>query len=142
MMPMDSVQYIKANSIGHELVTVLSLLPFSNMGTRRLCLHETPQASFHVMLIECKQGQDYPAHAHTDGPELISIIEGELLVEFIDHGAKILSAEYLLKASDSSCKAVFIPQNMVHTTKARSVTAIYLEVKLGPYCREALKRFP
>jgi len=136
---MSSVKYITSNVIGSELVDMLSMLPFSALGTRRLCLHDSPQAKFHVMLIESKKDQDYPLHAHMDGPELISIISGELHIEFLDSTCLEPSENFLLKAGDTSCAAVLIPQNKFHSTKAQTETAVYLEIKLGPFSRDAIK---
>ena len=83
-MKIESVEYLKTNQIGYELIDKLSLLNFSLSGTRRLCLHDSPQAKFHVMLIESKKNIDYPLHSHKDGPELIFIISGELIIQFFE----------------------------------------------------------
>jgi cupin fold WbuC family metalloprotein len=91
------------------------------------------------MMIESKKGIDYPPHAHTDAPELISIISGELVIEFYDSESEVPCEKFQLNAGDAVCTAVLIPQGMVHTTKAQSTSATYLEVKLGPYSKEAVK---
>jgi len=141
MYKMSSIKYIKSNQIGIDLIEKLALLPFSALGTRRFCLHDSPEAKFHVMLIESKKNHDYPIHAHMDGAELIMIIAGELLIEFVDSTTLVPNEIFFLKAGDSSCTAVLIPQYMAHTTKAQTETTTYLEIKLGPFSREAVKLF-
>lgn len=96
----------------------------------RLCLHESPQALFHNMVILEKKGRYYPPHKHLEKGETFHIIEGKMAVFIFDVQGNILDASIL------SPKGNFIYRvgvDMYHAVMPLSDVVIYHEAKPGPF---------
>ena len=132
------VEFLSALSVGPELIQKLGSLPFSNTGTRRLCLHESESSPLHVMLVESKAGVAFPAHFHSDGDEVTMIIGGRLSIEIWDKGISQKPTTLTLGTGPADAKVLFTPKGTAHTTCAVETNCTYLEVKQGPFNKLAL----
>jgi len=135
---MSSVRFLNAFSVDDVLIDELAKLPFNSGGTRRICMHSSELSPLHVMVVESTDGSNFPRHHHADSDELSILIRGKLEVLAWENGAEAKATRRVLGPSDGECRAVLLPKNTPHTTKPLGGNCIYLEVKLGPFDRDAL----
>ena len=99
----------------------------------RLCLHESPEAVFHEMIILEHAGKYYRPHKHTAKGESYHIIEGSLGVIVFDEQGKVEDACVL---NPHGPLVYRIGANMYHMILPLSEFVIYHESKPGPFVRE------
>ena len=121
----SSVSY-SFDSISPSSLKALSALTFSHTGTRRLCLHKSPDSLLHVMLVELKSLCTYPFHAHNHSSEFVHLISGDLFISYMDSSIPI-------HLSSTSTTSVLTESNRFHKVESGADGAIYLEVILGPF---------
>lgn len=133
-----SVAFLNALAVDPALIEELSELAFSGTGTRRICLHKSEASLLHVMLVESKPEQSFPAHFHSDSDEVSVAVSGQLeIVVWKDgHGEK--PEKLILGGGHGGVPVSLIPKGVTHTTQAVGGNCIYLEVKLGPFLKDAL----
>jgi len=119
-----SVAFLRALAVDDALIDQLSSLPFSQTGTRRICLHESEASPLHAMLVESKSDVSFPPHFHSDSDEVSVAIVGQL--------------ELLVWNEGADSQVSIVPVGVTHLTKAISENCVYLEVKLGPFEKNAL----
>jgi cupin fold WbuC family metalloprotein len=138
MSAADSIQnpyeYVRGLFIDDELRNRLSALPFSTTKTSRLCLHESDQSPLHVMLVE-SAFHVFPRHCHLDSDEVIVLDDGGLVVSLWSDGE--LSPPVVCELSSTTCRVAFVPRGTLHSIRSVTPTSRYLEVKLGPFLKEA-----
>lgn len=99
----------------------------------RLCLHDSPGASFHSMIIYERNGTYYPPHSHPKKGESWHVLEGELAVAVFSETGDILDAQRL----DPLRRFIYrIEPSLIHTVFALTPHVIYHESKPGPFVRE------
>jgi cupin fold WbuC family metalloprotein len=133
-----SVKYLNAMSVDAEMLRQLRTLEFAASHTRRICFHGTPDAPFHVMLVEAEEGFAFPPHAHTDSDELSVAVEGVLEIAAWPNGLEKPAQVFRLGDGVSS---TLMPRGTPHKTCAVGGNAVYLEAKLGPFRPDALVKY-
>lgn len=133
-----SVEFVKALSVDDGLIDRLSALPFSATGTRRLCLHEGEASLLHAMLVESIGDSRFPGHYHSDSDEVTIAVKGKLEILVWDRGADESPRQLILGLGANETKVAFVPKHTPHITKAVGGNCVYLEVKLGPFKKDAL----
>lgn len=96
----------------------------------RLCLHSSPDADFHSMLILEYQGGFYPPHKHLNKGESFHIIEGRLGVFAFNGEGVIVDAVSL---SPDEILIYRIELGMFHCIRPLTEFVIYHESKPGPF---------
>jgi cupin fold WbuC family metalloprotein len=134
-----SVKYLGASAIDAAILKELRALPFSPTGTRRICLHASPEAPFHVMLVETQAGSAFPPHLHTDSDELSVAVEGILEIVAWADGFDAPSQVFTL--GPGGVPSVLMRRGVPHRTRAIGGDAVYLEAKLGPFRADALVKY-
>ena len=135
-----STLYSNSLEIDNLLISKLDNMPFSEMGTRRICLHKDQHSPLHVMLVETKFGEIYKKHRHTDSDEITIIISGELDVRiWTEENNANFYTTYKLNQNNS--KALFIKKDMWHQTIGAIPNTKYLEIKLGPFNPNAMQKY-
>jgi cupin fold WbuC family metalloprotein len=132
-----SVQFLNALAVDEDLVVRLAGLPFSATGTRRICLHEAETSPLHAMLVESVADSRFPGHYHSDSDEVTIVVKGCLEILVWDKGVESAPQRLELRP-DGDAKIAFIPKHTPHITKALGGNCVYLEVKLGPFKKDAL----
>ena len=135
-----SVVFVNQHSITEEHLDLLASLPYSKTGTRRLCFHESNQSNFHVMLVQASPDSAFPRHCHTDSDEFTAVVRGGLEIELWPEGDQSTSSVILIGRDFSGEHAALIRKGIPHTTRALTEQTVYLEVKLGPFNRDAFKQ--
>ena len=96
----------------------------------RLCLHSSPEAAFHDMIIFERKGKYYRPHKHSDKGETLYILEGKSgIFAFTDDG-KVVDACVLEPGKTLMYK---IRPGMYHAIMPITDMVIYHECKLGPF---------
>ncbi|MGH7058300.1 MAG: WbuC family cupin fold metalloprotein, partial [Acetobacteraceae bacterium] len=96
----------------------------------RLCLHASPDAPFHSMLIHERKGTFYPPHRHAEKGENWHIVEGRMAVFIFDRGGRVTDARRLGRMDGLIYQ---LDPGIYHTVIALSDTVIYHETKPGPF---------
>ena len=65
-------------------------------------------------------------------------IKGQVEVVIWENGLDSVPTRLVLGLDSANTRAVFIPRNVPHTTRSLNGSAIYLEIKLGPFNKNAL----
>jgi len=99
----------------------------------RLCLHESPDALFHNMLILEHKGNYYRPHKHLTKGESFHIIEGSMGVFTFDEKGDLLDS-CLLGGEANLIYRVGV--DMFHAVMPLSDVVIYHETKPGPFLGE------
>ena len=134
-----SVKYLSALSVDADVLRQLRTLPFAASRTRRICFHESPEAAFHVMLVEAESGSEFPPHAHTDGDELSVALDGVLEITAWPGGFENPPQVFVL--GRDGVPSTLMPRGTPHKTRAVGGNATYLEAKLGPFRPDALVKY-
>ena len=105
----------------------------------RFCLHESPDALFHDMLILEHKGKYYRPHKHLTKGESFHIIEGSMAIFIFDEKGNIID-NCLLNTANNLIYRLEI--NMFHAIMPLSDLVIYHESKLGPFLSEGDSIYP
>lgn len=136
----DSAVFINQQSISEHHLSLLFSLPFSETGTRRLCFHESDHSLFHVMLVQASPEKTFPRHCHTDSDEFTTVVTGGLEIIVWTEGLQSSPSVLILGSDFSGEYATVIPKGIPHTTRPLTESTVYIEVKLGPFKRNALQK--
>ncbi len=134
-----SVKYLSALSVDDDVLRQLRTLEFAASHTRRICFHASPDAPFHVMLVEAEAGSEFPPHAHTDGDELSVAVDGVLEITAWPQGLD--KPAQVFRLGRDGVPSTFMPRGTPHKTRALGGNAVYLEAKLGPFRPDALVKY-
>jgi cupin fold WbuC family metalloprotein len=140
MTELSPVQFMSALAVDDALVARLAAMPFSATGTRRICLHASEASPLHAMLVESQAGNSFPGHYHTDSDEVTIAVKGRLEILVWAKGAGTPPTRLTLGDAPGDTKIAFVPKETTHITKALGGNCVYLEVKLGPFKKDALVR--
>lgn len=124
---------INADTIG-ELKTLSSENGNANV---RICLHESPQANHHDMIILERAGKYYRPHLHPDKGEAFHIIEGQMGLFAFDANGNVLDAVVLNKGDIYRVEA-----GMHHALLPITDPIIYHENKPGPFLGDSSNLYP
>jgi len=134
------VEFIIASAVDEVLIARLEAMPFSVSGTRRICLHESEASPLHAMVVESLDGSSFYSHYHTDSDEVTIAIRGQLEIMVWDKGADAIPTRLMLGVAAGDIRIAIVRKDTPHTTKAIGGNCVYLEVKLGPFRKDALVR--
>ena len=96
----------------------------------RICLHDSPQSSFHEMVILESPKRYYRPHKHITKGESYHLIEGRLGVFIFSDQGVILDSRIL----DTNDSLIYrIAESVFHCILPISNPVIYHECKLGPF---------
>jgi cupin fold WbuC family metalloprotein len=135
-----SVAFVNQHSVTEDHLELLASLPYSKTGTRRLCFHESNQSNLHMMLVQASPENAFPRHCHTDSDEFTTVVSGGLEIELWPEGIQSPSSVIVLGRDFSGAHAALVRKGIPHTTRPLTEQTIYLEIKLGPFNRGALKK--
>jgi len=119
-----------------ELKNVSARLDGKNL---RLCLHESPDAAFHEMIILEHRSNYYRPHKHLVKGESYHIMEGSQGVFIFDEDGAVLDACVLEPQGNCIYR---VGPNMYHAVMPLTDLIIYHESKPGPFVREGDSVFP
>lgn len=137
-MMKESVRYIQTLMVDDKVVKSLEQLDFSPNGTKRFCLHDSPEAPLHVMAIEVEAGAEYPPHLHTDSDEVMFLLAGQMEILIWNNGTGNSPVIIQMDSSMAISPVVFVPRSVVHLTRPLKRSS-YMEVKMGPFKKDALE---
>ena len=96
----------------------------------RLCLHESPGALLHDMIVVHYTGQYFRPHKHMEKSESYHMIEGGMGVVVFDDEGKVVDACRM----DTSDTTVYgVGTGMYHTNFPLTEVAVYHESRPGPF---------
>jgi cupin fold WbuC family metalloprotein len=127
-------------AIDHKVIDFLKdRIEKTGSASVRVCLHNSPEDSFHQMIIAHRKGQHYRPHKHLKKTEAYQMILGTLdVVIFNDDGN-------VRKVTQLSADGNFIyriPPNTWHCTVPVSDIVIFHEVKPGPFLPDSDSIYP
>lgn len=105
----------------------------------RICLHTSPQATFHDMIILEYSGGYYRPHKHAIKGETCHIIEGRVLFVVFDETGRVTHRTIVGNAHHIVFR---VGIGQWHTVIPLSEYAIYHEAKLGPFIPESDSLYP
>jgi cupin fold WbuC family metalloprotein len=118
------------NAAGNRLFEEMKRLSKKNIGKNlKVCLHHSPDALFHDMIILEHKNNYFRPHKHLNKGETIHLIEGEIAVLVFDTDGGILSACRLNKINPISR----VEEGCYHFVTPISDIVIYHESKPGPF---------
>lgn len=138
MTRLSPVEFLSVLAVDEALLARLADMPFSATGTRRICLHESEASPLHAMVVESVAGNGFPGHYHTDSDEVTITIKGRLEILIWDIDANAKPTRLVIGDAAGDIKAAFVRKGTTHITKAVGGNCVYLEVKLGPFKKDAL----
>jgi cupin fold WbuC family metalloprotein len=136
----DSTVFVDQQFISDRHLNLLASLPLSTTGTRRLCFHESADSPFHVMLVQASTQRTFPRHCHSDSDEFTTVVTGGLEMAIWTEGLESSPTMLILGRDFSGEHATVIRKGIAHTTRPLTESTVYLEVKLGPFNRNALRK--
>jgi len=134
---LDSVEFFATSIVNDSLFSKLASLQYSSTGTRRICLHQNEESPLHIMLVQAAHGNKFPRHFHNDSDEVTVVLRGRLKIDLWVTGIHNPPTTHLLDPTTSS-QVCFLSKGCPHVTEPLTSDVIYLEVKLGPFSKEAL----
>ncbi len=96
----------------------------------RLCLHSTPEALFHDMIILTRKGRYQTPHKHNEKAESWHIIEGVMGVFVFDQAGKVIQASRLEPGGSIVYR---IDPGFYHAVMPMSDIVLFHESRPGPY---------
>jgi len=118
--------------VNQRLIQELKEIMATQIGNKnlRLCLHSSPEAPFHEMIIFERKTKYYRPHRHEDKGETFHIIEGEMGVFCFDDDGQVREVNILSKKGDLIYK---IEAGMYHAVLPLTDIIIYYESHPGPF---------
>ena len=135
-MTEGSVKYMELFAVDDSTFGELSKLSFTKEGVRRICVHRNPDDSLHCMLVEAQGGSRFPAHMHMDSAEITIIVRGKL--KLIQWSQSVKDQSSIINMTPEGVFMAITPAKMKHQTIVENMNDIYIEVKLGPFRKEAM----
>jgi cupin fold WbuC family metalloprotein len=140
----SEVYYVRdpLSIIGPQEVGYLKQRAALNVRQRsRLCLHESPRAQLHEMIIVHHRDSYVRPHRHFGKTESLAVIEGSAtLITFADDGGIDAIVE-LGAAVTGSSFCYRMPEKVWHSLLVRSEWLVFSETTSGPFNREGTE-FP
>ena len=103
----------------------------------RVCLHESPDAAFHDMIILVRPGRHYPPHKHLQKGETWHIIEGRMGVFVFDVDGTLEDSAVV-----SAGEIYRLSLDTFHAVMPLGEYVIYHESKPGPFLGSADSIYP
>ena len=96
----------------------------------RICLHDSPDAAFHEMIIFERRGGYLRPHKHLSKGESYHVIEGSMAAFIFDNGGTILDT---CRIGEGGAIAYRVGADMFHAVMPLTEYVIYHEAKPGPF---------
>ena len=120
------------NFLSEEDLTFLENDCYSNgLKKSRLCLHNNDNSLVQHMLIAHMSTYEVAVHMHPQKCEYISLIKGEIAVDFYDKS--LLLMDSLILSESSNLSMCVIPTSQIHSLRILSEIALFAEVSQGPF---------
>ena len=123
----------KPVSVTKDLICELKDMCVAAGGVVRLCLHESPEAEHHDMVVVQHVGQCFIPHRHQEREETFHIIEGELGVFIFSEEGEIVVK---CRMSAEGNLIYGIGENLYHAYIPISEMVVFREFKSGPFTSE------
>jgi cupin fold WbuC family metalloprotein len=118
------------NSISREQIAALKVVAVNGGGVARLCLHSSPDAAMHIMVIAQTSGRYWRPKKHVTKVKSFNVLEGKMaVVEFTDMGDP---ANVTLLQHDARPLMLMAPSTF-HTNIAITQMCVHVEAIQGPY---------
>ncbi len=99
-------------------------------GRARLCLHQSPESTFHEMVVVERRGDFFRPHKHLTKSESCVMLEGRAAFLVFDHDGAVTHSSVVGSEGGMLCR---VEANQWHTVIPLSPYAVYLESKPGPF---------
>lgn len=116
--------------VTRELIEELKRVADAQGGNVRLCLHESPEAAFHQMIILEHRGRYYRPHRHATKGEAYHLLEGAMAVFVFDERGAVQEA---CRLEPDGTFLYRIGPGMIHAVLPLTERVIYHECKPGPF---------
>jgi len=124
--------------IDKDVISDLHKVSGQNNGANvRICLHDSPSAKHHDMVILEKRGKYYRPHKHNDKGEAFHIMSGKMGIFSFDDNGNVTDAVTLLEGD-----IYRVEVGQYHSVLPITDTVIYHENKPGPFLGEGDSIFP
>ena len=118
------------NSVSREQIAALKVVAANGGGVARLCLHSSPEAGMHIMVIAQASGRYWRPKKHVTKIKSFNVLEGKMaVVEFTDMGDP---ANVTLLQHENRPLMLMAPSTF-HTNVALSQMCVHVEAIQGPY---------
>jgi cupin fold WbuC family metalloprotein len=118
------------NSISREQIEALKVVASKGGGVARLCLHSSPEAAMHIMVIAQTSGRYWRPKKHVTKMKYFTVLEGKMaVVEFTDMGDP---ANVTLLQHEARPLMLVAPSTF-HTNVAITQMCVHVEAIQGPY---------
>lgn len=121
-------------AVSRDVIAQLQRLHMEHGKNVRLCLHSSPEDSFHSMIICEQRGGYYPPHKHAGKGECFHILSGELAIAIFDEAGAILDA---CRLSPDDIFLYRVAVGSIHMVIPLSEFVVYHESKPGPFLGDA-----
>ena len=119
--------------ISNELINCLEERSNEAQVNTRVCLHNSPDAAIHEMIICQRNSQAHPPKRHPARDKTFLVLRGELLVAIFNDAGEVIRTWVLKSESENDMLCVRIPAGVFHCDFALTDTAIHLETTQGPF---------
>ena len=125
------------NSVSREQIAALKVVAANGGGVARLCLHSSPDAAMHIMVIAQTSGRYWRPKKHVTKIKSFNVLEGKMaVVEFTDMGDP---ANLTLLQHEARPLMLMAPATF-HTNVALTQMCVHIETIQGPFVRGELDR--
>jgi cupin fold WbuC family metalloprotein len=129
-------------AVGDGDVAFLKARALENERLRsRLCLHESPAASEHEMLIVHHRACYVRPHRHPVKSETLQVVEGEALAVIFDDDGRVATRMHLAPPGSGETFSYYMPAGAWHSVIILSTWFVFLEATAGPFLRSGTE-FP
>jgi cupin fold WbuC family metalloprotein len=119
--------------ISNELINCLEKRSNETQLNTRVCLHNSPDAAIHEMIICQRNSQAHPPKRHPARDKTFLVLRGELLVAIFNDAGEVVRTWVLKPKSGNEMLCVRIPAGVFHCDFALTETAVHLETTQGPF---------
>lgn len=105
----------------------------SSTGKRRICLHRSPDAPLHEMLVALCRDVAYPPHRCRSTEETHFVLSGKAALLLYNENGSLESRIELGDADSGRPGYSRIPAGVFHCLEIESDVCVFLETKLGPF---------
>lgn len=123
-------------TVGPDDIAFLKERAAANPRLRcRLCLHASPSAAQHEMLIVHHRDAYVRPHRHTSKSESLIVIEGDALAFTFDDAGEVASTIPLGPPGGGATFSYYMPAGTWHGLAIRSEWLVFVEAAAGPFER-------
>lgn len=125
------------NSVSREQIEALKVVASKGGGVARLCLHSSPDAAMHIMVIAQTSGRYWRPKKHVTKIKSFTVVEGRMaVIQFTELGV----AEGLTVLQPKTRSLMLIAPSTIHTNLALTPMCVHIETIQGPFVRGELDR--